>query len=128
MRLSRLEGMSWFGLLGAPVAWTAMHVLGYGLTEATCSPAGTRWSIALDGWTLALTAVAAATAALAGLAALGAFIGTRNVEGAGGSEEPPPRGRIHFLSVVGMAISPLFLAIILMDGLAVSFLSNCVQS
>ena len=132
MRSSRvhlpLEALSWFGLLGAPVAWTVTHVLGYGLTEATCDPAGTRWSIALDGWTVALTAVAAAIAALAGLAALVAFRRTREVEGVGGPEEPPPKGRIHFLAVVGIAISPLFLAIIVMDGLGVVLLPSCVQS
>jgi hypothetical protein len=132
MRLSRvhlpLEALSWFGLLGAPIAWTAMHVVGYGLTEASCGPAGSRWSIGVDGWTVALTAVAAATAALAGLAAVAAFFRTRGVKGVGGSEEPPPKGRIHFLAVVGIAISPLFLAIIVMDGLGVVFLADCVQS
>jgi hypothetical protein len=132
MNLSRfrppLEALSWFGLLGAPIAWTAVHVLGYGITEAACGPAGTRWTIAVDGWTVVLTAVATAIAALAGLAALAVFWRTRDVEGAGGSEEPPPKGRIHFLAVVGMAISPLFLAIIVLDGLGVILLSNCVQS
>jgi hypothetical protein len=105
-----------------------MHVLGYGLTEAACGPAGARWSIAVDGWTVALTAVAAVIAALAGLAAVAALRRTRGVRGTGGSEEPPPKGRIHFLAVIGIVISPLFFAIIVMDGLGVIFLSNCVQS
>ena len=46
----------------------------------------------------------------------------------GGSEEPPPKGRLPFLAIVGMAITPLFLAIILMDGLGVVFLPECSQS
>jgi hypothetical protein len=72
--------------------------------------------------------VAAAIAVLAGLSALAVFLRTRDVKGVGGSEEPPPKGRLHFLAVVGMAISPLFLAIILMDGLGVLILPECVQS
>jgi hypothetical protein len=129
MRLSRLplEALSWFGLLGAPAVWTLMHVLGYGLTEARCNPIGSG-KVTLDGWTVALMAVAAVIAVLAGVAALAVFLRTREVKGVGGSEEPPPKGRLHFLAVVGMAISPLFLAIILMDGLGVVLLPDCTQS
>jgi hypothetical protein len=129
MRLSRvpLEPLSWFGLLGAPVVWTLMHVLGYGLAEARCDPIGSG-KVTLEAWTVALMSVAAAIAVLAGLSALAVFLRTRDVKGVGGSEEPPPKGRLHFLAVVGMAISPLFLAIILMDGLGVLILPECVQS
>ena len=131
MRLSRtalpLEALSWFGLLGAPAAWTLMHVFGYGLTEATCDPVGSG-KVSLEAWTVALMAAGAVVAVLAGLSAVAVFLRTRRVEGAGGSEEPPPKGRLHFLAVVGMAISPLFLAIILMDGLGVIVLPNCTQS
>jgi len=118
----------WLGLLGAPLAWAAQHVIGYGLTEAACGPAGTRWSTPVDSWTIVVTAIGATLALLAGLAAFTVFRRTRDVEGTGGSEEPPPKGRIHFLAVVGMTISPLFLAIIVMSGLGSIILSNCVQS
>jgi hypothetical protein len=127
-RVSSLEALMWFGLLGAPAAWTFQHVAGYGLTEAACNAAGTTWSTPVDAWTIVVTTGAAAIALLAGLAAFLAFRRTRQVEGVGGSEEPPPKGRIHFLAVVGITISPLFFAIIVMSGLGSIFLANCVQS
>jgi hypothetical protein len=74
--------------------------------------------------TIANTAVAACPAVLGGLAALAAFRATRKVE----DDDPPPPGRIHFLSVIGMTISPLFLAIILMSGLGSILMSGCVQA
>jgi hypothetical protein len=127
-KLDALEALMWVGLLGAPAAWTVQHVTGYGLTEAACGVAGSRWSTPVDAWTIVVTAIAASLALLAGVAAVLAFMRTRKVEGSGGSEEPPPKGRIHFLAVIGMTISPLFLAIILMSGLGSIFLANCVQS
>jgi hypothetical protein len=36
-------------------------------------------------------------------------------------------GRIYFMSICGMVISPLFLAIILMSGIATQILGNCHQ-
>jgi hypothetical protein len=127
-KLKSLELLMWFGLLGAPTAWTLQLVAGYGLTEAACNAAGTQWSTPVDAWTIVVTCAGAAVAVLAEAAAILAFRRTRNVEGVGGSEEPPPKGRIHFLAVVGMTISPLFLAIIVMSGLGSFVLDNCVQS
>jgi hypothetical protein len=118
----------WFGLFGAPFAWTVQLVVGYGLTEAGCGPASARWSTPVDAWTIVITAAGATLAVLAEVAAILAFRRTRNVEGTGGSEEPPPKGRIHFLAVVGMTISPLFFAIIVMSGIGSLVLTNCVQS
>jgi hypothetical protein len=62
--------LQWFGLLGAPAAWTAQHVFGYAITEAGCDPGSRKYGIPIDGWTAAATAAAAAVAVLAGLAAL----------------------------------------------------------
>jgi len=118
----------WFGLLGAPAAWTAQHLTGYGIAEAACSEAGARWSISVDAWTVAITAAGASIAVLAWLAALAVFGRTRDAEGVGGAEEPPPKGRIHFLAVAGLFISPLFLAMILMSGIGTVVLDRCVQS
>jgi hypothetical protein len=124
----RLARLSWFGLLGAPFAWALQHVTGFALTQAQCNGAGAHWDIHLDAWTIAVTAPAAAIAVLAELASIKVFRETRQAEGAGGSEEPPPKGRIHFLATVGIVISPLFLFIILMSGLGSVFLAECVQS
>jgi hypothetical protein len=126
MRIDRSQMLSrallWFGVIGAPFAWAAQHVTGYGLSEAACSVTGQRHGVALDAWTIAVTAVAATLAVLAEAASIVVFRATRDV----GDE--PPGSRVHFLSVIGMTISPLFLAIILMSGLGSVFLANCQQS
>lgn len=132
MRLprARLPGQAamWFGLLGAPGAWVVQHLVGYGVTEVACNPAGSQWEVAVDGVTIAATATAAAVALLAGLTAVKVWRDTRPTEGQGGAEEPPPRGRTHFLATVGMVITPLFLFIIVMSGLGALILPHCQQS
>jgi hypothetical protein len=123
----RRELLTWFGTLGAPFAWTLQFLVGFSLAEAACNEAGTRWGVPVDGATIAATAAAAAVAILAGLSALVMFRETRHARGKGGAEEKPPLGRVHFLATVGVVISPLFLFIILMNGVGVVVLSNCQQ-
>ena len=52
--------------------------------------------------------MAAASLAAAALV----FAATRGVSESG----PPPEGRLHFLAIVGMAIAPIFLLIIVLAG------------
>jgi hypothetical protein len=111
----------WFGVFGAPFAWATQHVLGFALTEASCGLAGKRTGIALDPWTIGVTAIGATIAALAAASAVTVYRATRD------AGDEPPASRVHFLSIVGMTISPLFLLIILMSGLGSIFLTNCRQ-
>jgi hypothetical protein len=113
MSLPRPNVLVWFGLLGAPAAWTLQFLFGYWLGEVGCSPGGDS-GLAIDGWTLAATIAAALIALLAGLAALAVFRQT-------------DEGRVHFLATVGMAIAPLFFFIIVMSGVGVAVLENCQQ-
>jgi hypothetical protein len=115
------RALLWFGVLGAPFAWAVQHVAGFGLTEAACGLAGKRTGLALDPWTIAVTALGETVAVLAAIAAIAVFRSTRD------AGEEPPGSRIHFLSIIGMTISPLFALIILMGGLGSVFLANCVQ-
>ncbi|HEY1276776.1 MAG TPA: hypothetical protein VGF25_17835 [Thermoleophilaceae bacterium] len=110
----------WFGVFGAPAVWVVQFVGGYTLGAADCGGAGL--DIPFDALTAAFTAVAACVAVAAGLTALGVFRETRDV----GDE--PPGSRVHFLSIVGMTIAPLFVAIILMSGLGAIVLESCHQS
>jgi hypothetical protein len=126
MKLSRSSVLLWFGLLGAPAAWTVQFLIGYWLSEVGCSRGGDS-GLAVDGWTIAATAVAAALAVLAEVAAITMFRATRGVRGVGGSDEPPPKGRVHFLAVIGIVIAPLFFFIIVMSGVGVVVLENCHQ-
>lgn len=116
--------VQWFGVFGAAFAWTVLHVFGFAITQATCERVGIRWSIATDGLTTAAMVVAAVIAVLGGAAAVATYRGARDAEHDG----PPPKGREHFLGVVGMAVTPLFLFIILMDGSGVLSSSVCRQS
>ena len=110
----------WLGVLGAPAAWTAQHVTGYALTEAACGRAG--WDVHMDAWTVAVTAAAALVALASGTAAALTYRATRATE-----SSEPPAARIRFLAVIGMAIAPLFLAMILMSGLGSVLLVECRQ-
>jgi hypothetical protein len=124
----RRELLTWFGLLGPPFAWTLQFLFGFTVSEAACNEAGTRWGVAVDDLTLAATVVAAAITVLAGLSALAVFRETRQARGEGGAEEKPPLGRVHFLATVGVAVTPLFFFIIVMNGVGVLVLTNCHQS
>jgi len=112
----------WFALLGPPLAWALQFVLGYGVTEAACPPGNATGSV--NGWTVALTAVAAVVAVLGGLSAVAVYRSTRDEE----LDGAPPAGRIYFMSIVAMTTTPLFLAIILMNGVGVLILDRCHAS
>lgn len=116
--------LQWFGVFGAAFAWTIFHVVGFALTQADCERVGDHWSIATDALTTAAMIVAAIVALLGGAAAVVTYRGARGEEHDG----PPPKGREHFLGVVGMAVTPLFLFIILMDGSGVLSTTVCRQS
>jgi hypothetical protein len=126
MRSGRSSALLWFGVLGAPAAWTVQFLVGFWLTEVGCSAGGDR-GLAVDGWTTVATVAAAVLAVLAEFAAIRMFRETRGARGTGGSEEPPPKGRVHFLATVGIVITPLFFFIIVMSGVGVVVLENCRQ-
>jgi hypothetical protein len=119
---SRRQALMWIGMFAGPVAWAFQHLAGLSLTVADCHDLTLpRSNIHFHGWVIAVTAVALAVSVAGQLAAIGAWRLTRG-------EEELPGARIHFLSVVGMAISPLFIIIVLMSGLGALFLPQCVQS
>ncbi|HXE45714.1 MAG TPA: hypothetical protein VN635_11000 [Conexibacter sp.] len=127
MRRARLgpggEPLLWFGVLGAPAAWALTHLAGVELSQASCMEAarGGGWNLHFDAWTIAVFATMAAIAVAAEVAAVLTFRATRDASSA------PPRGRIHFLAIIGMTIGPLFLAMILMGGLGAVLLERCQQ-
>ena len=118
----RVSLLTWFGLLAAPLAWVGQHMFGVMLVEAACNPSGIVWAVPVDGATTAATAVAAVIAVLGGVAALLAY---RSIPK---DETDPPEARVRFIAIIGIAISPLFLAIVLMSGITVVGLPECVQS
>ena len=122
MSAKRIGRLTWFALLGPPLAWVVQFVLGFGVTQAACDPG--RESTSVNAWTIALTAAAVLVAALAGVAAVRVFRATRGEE----LDGPPPGGRIYFMSIVAMTTTPLFFLIIAMSGVGVLVLEKCHQA
>ena len=117
-----LRATLWFGLLGAPTAWTVQHVTGFGLAQAACSEAGRTWHLPFDALTLAVGAVAFAVGVAAEVAAVVIWRATR------GAGEEPPGSRVHFLSVIAATVNPLFLCIIAMSTIGAVSLATCQPS
>ena len=127
--LRQLSVVQWIGVMVAPLAWTAQHVVGYGVGEARCSVGGLRWGIGYDTWQLAILAAAALLVLVSEAAAVAVFIATRETNyGDGRWGGVVPYTRLHFFATAAMVANVLFLAAILMDGFASVFDSLCVQS
>jgi hypothetical protein len=107
----RLLLLMWIGVGAAPVAWFTQFTVGQYLSVAACTPGGA--GISVHGWTLPATIVAALVAATGILCAFATFRATSDA----GNDTDPPVGRVHFMGIVGMVASPLFLCIILLGGL-----------
>jgi hypothetical protein len=116
--------LQWFGVFGAAFAWAILHVTGFAVALASCERVSVTSSIATDTITAVATAAAAIVAVLAGASAVATYRAARDAS----HDDPPPKGRMQFLGVVGMAVTPLFLFIILMDGSGVLAVSVCRQS
>jgi hypothetical protein len=122
----RADLLMWMGLFAAPAAWAVQDLTGIWLEIVRChdNTPGAAAGLPVDGITVVVSAVAAVVA-IAGLgAAILAWRATRDAD----DSDPPPSGRIHFLAVIGITISPLFIAMILMSGTGGTVISECVQS
>jgi hypothetical protein len=121
MTLRSLGILQWVGLLLGAGVWAAQHMVGSGVTQAECGAAGAGWGISNDLWQATLTAAAAALVLVAGAAAITVFARTRD---AGYGDEPAEeagelrRARLHFFAAASIAANTIFLAIILLDGVA----------
>jgi hypothetical protein len=120
VRIERRPLLTWFGVLGAPLAWTLQLWIATGLTIATCGRV--RRDVPVDALAVGLTALAAVTAALAGASAFAVLRQTRD------APDAPPGGRVHFLATIGVTVSFLFGCLIVMTGLGVAFTDLCRQS
>ena len=117
---------AWLGVLGPPFAWALQHVAGISVGLADCpdNALGPGWSVPVDALTIAIGAVAAVVAALCGAAAVAALRATRDAA----DDDAPPAGRIHFLALIGITITPLFLAMIAMSSAGAVAATGCTQS
>jgi hypothetical protein len=132
--LRQLSVVQWVGVMVAPLAWTAQHVVGYGVGEARCEVGGLHWGIGYDVWQLSILAAAAVLILVSEAAAVTVFLATRETNYGDG---PPgegrwggavPYSRLHFFATAAMVANVLFFVVIFLDGLTSVFDSLCVQS
>ena len=126
-RLTRLNRLAWFGVLGGPLAWAAQFLFGMQLSLARCESPDSRFQFPVHTISPALAAAGVLVAVLAELAAIGVFRATRPDQH---SQRAPDiaTGRLHFLGAVGMTVNPLTLTICAMVAVGVPFLGLCHQS
>lgn len=119
------------GLFGAPVAWAFQIALSEPLAARACYPNRTplpepSW----EGWSVVMPAVSLACLAfalLSGWAALAAWRGQTILEPIAGRDESLwlRRGRIRFLSRLGLMSSGLFIVAVVFNTLAVFLVPLC---
>jgi hypothetical protein len=120
------RALAWAGALGPPFAWAAQHITGYtiGLADCPDGTVGPGWKVPVDPLTIVVSGVAALFAIAGGLAAFAAWRMSREAD----ESDAPPAGLVHFLSVIGLTITPLFLAMIVMSAAGAILADGCQQS
>jgi hypothetical protein len=131
MSVRVLSILQWFGLLGGALAWTAQHVVGYGIGQAKCAAGGMHWGIPYDTSQLAALVAAGLIVVLAEVCAAVVFLRTRGAnDGDGPLEEVGEvrNDRLRFFATAALVANVLFLAIPLMSSLAGITSVICAQS
>lgn len=122
--MRRASVLQWIGLLVAPAAWFAQHVIGQAASQASCSRANRTWGMSNNAWQIGLLVGAGVLILLSEAAAVVAYRSTRE----GNYESAPPLGRIQLISVASMSTNLIFLVIVLLDGIASIVDIACRQS
>lgn len=120
----RLEILMWLGIFGAPIAWAASHVIGWGVSEADCEVVGRQWGISFDTWVAVLGVIAALLAIVGIVSAALTYRAIRGVD----NDADPPAGRLWLMSIAGLVVSSILLVLILLTGSGALLLSHCRQS
>jgi hypothetical protein len=118
---ARLELLQWFGLLAAPLAWTAQLVTGYGVAAAACDGAG---GVSVAPVSATVTGAALAVAVAAQTAAIVLFRRLRAVD----QDAPGPEGRLRFFALAALLGNVLFFVVILLGGVGTLVHLPCRQS
>ena len=119
----------WFAVLGGGVAWAAHLLVGWFLVEViACAPAATHrgqvLGLSLSSVIVLLTVALGLVAAAAALLAWHAWrrLARPVASPAGGGRAV---GRAGFMALVGLGMDLLFLAIIVLSGIALAYLGPC---
>lgn len=119
MTRTRLELLQWFGLLAAPVAWTAQMVVGFYAADAGCAR-----GLPITPWEVTLAVAAGTVAVLAEASALVVFRATSHVD----RDAPGPYGRLRFFAMASLLGNVLFFVIIVLVGVGTVYHLPCSQS
>jgi hypothetical protein len=128
------DALVWFGVLGGAIAWALQFVANLALSFAQCNAPAGRWHLPIHQLQIGLSVAALAVGLAAEVVSLRLFLRTYHLDhhipeaerhGEGGA---PPTGRISFLSMVGLTVNFLALAIIVMTGIGAPLLPICQQS
>jgi hypothetical protein len=113
--------LAWYGVLGAPLAWTVELLAGYGVQEAGCETGSTPTSLSQN----ANSAIGAITVVML-LVALGGLVAAHATARAlRAGEIPDPRGRVAFMARFGTIASLLFTLAIVLSGIPIFALESC---
>jgi uncharacterized membrane protein HdeD (DUF308 family) len=114
-------GLAWVGVVAAPLAWVFQLIAAYAFQEAGCAPgSGTPvFDADTEPW-IAAVSVVAITAAVVGIAA-----SVVTLRAATKDREADPRGRVAFMGDVGLLVSVIFLAVIVLGTVALPSLDAC---
>ena len=127
------NGLLWFGVIGGAGAWVVQFLANLALTFAQCDQPSARWMLPVHGWEIALSLAAVAVVLGAGGVSAWIFLRTFRIDDVAAHERrgegvSPPLGRISFLSMVGLLVNLLALAMIVMTGIGAPLLPVCQQS
>lgn len=117
MSAPRQPWLTWFGVLGAPLAWTVQLWSTVGLSLAACG--SVMRDVPIGGLVGGLSALASLVAAGAGASAFAVLRATQD------APDAPPEGRVHFLATIGVTVSFLFFCLIVLTGLGIVFIGHC---
>jgi hypothetical protein len=118
----------WFGVLAAPLAWTAQIIVAPDLAEILCyagaaeSGRGQVYGLALESFLVAFNAVLTAVAVAGVLASLHCRRALR------ASPDRTPAQRATWMALAGLLVSTLFLVAIAVGFIPLLFLESCTTS
>lgn len=123
---ARLAGglLLWYGVLGGAVAWAVHLLAAWGLDELTCAAGSERVS-GVPLWQAVGIAVIVPALATAGSLLVAALVYRRTVQAQSAGDQDRALGRSRMLAVLGVWANLLFLAIIVLGGVAVVVLPAC---
>jgi hypothetical protein len=109
----------WFGVFGAPAAWTLLLVVGYGFEEVDCSRGSRAWNF--DSWDANLVLFVATALVAVGAAAVSLWLWRTSSR----PDAADVRGRLTWMAFSGILLSCLFFALIVFTGIGITALDRC---